>query len=127
MGNLDMAAAGHLVTAQKKKPPSIAATLIDITRRMSLVALTLAIVMSVIYFPYSTDSPLTAAEQSDLQKYYDTAYQKEEASAEEKGDSEYVRMAKQSAEKADGLGNIRTFAKDFNLLEYIVLNLGSVR
>jgi len=61
MGNPEMAAAGHLIAAQKKKRPSIAATLIDITWRMSLVALTLAIVMSVIYFPYSTDSAPDAA------------------------------------------------------------------
>ena len=55
-----MSAAGHLIAAQKKKPPSVASTLVDITLRMSLVALTLAVVMSVIYFPYSTDSPLTS-------------------------------------------------------------------
>jgi SAM-dependent methyltransferase len=127
MGNLEMAAAGHLIKAQKRKPPSIASMLVDIAWRMSLVALTLAVVMSAIYFPYSTDSPLSAAEQSDLQKYYATAYQKEEASAEEKGDSDYVRMAKVAAEKADVLGNIRAFAKGFNLMDKKVLDIGAGR
>ena len=65
------------------------AILLDITRRISLVALTLMVVMALIYFPYSTDLPLSAAEQSDLQKYYATAYQKEETGAEE--NSDYVR------------------------------------
>src|SRR5260370_9609222 len=101
----------------KKKLPSVAGTLLDIVLRISLVALTVVGVMSVIYFPYSTDSPLSAAEQADLQKYYATAYQSQDTSAEEKGDSDYVRMAKEMSEKADVLGNIQAFAKHFGLMD----------
>src|SRR5713101_7573230 len=100
MGKLEMATADHSavpVTAQKRNPPSIAGMLLDIAWRMSLVALALAGVMSVIYFPYSTDVPLSAAEQSDLQKYYATAYRNESTSVDEQGDSDYVRAAKEAA------------------------------
>ena len=111
----------------KKTAPSLAGTLFDVILRISLVALTLAIVMSLIYFPYSTDSPLSAAEQADLQKYYATAYQSPDASAEEKGDSDYVRMAKEMSEKADVLGNIQAFVKYFGLMDKKVLDIGAGR
>ena len=105
--------------------PSLASMLFDIARQMSLVAIVLVGVMSVIYFPYATDSPLTAAEQADLQKYYATAYQ-EEAKADE-GDSDYVKGTKEAAEKADVLGNIRAFVKYFGLTDKKVLDIGAGR
>src|SRR5260370_6056696 len=111
----------------KKKAPSVAGMLFDIVLRISLVALTLLGVMSLIYFPYSTDSPLSAAEQADLQKYYATAYQSQDTSAEENGDSSYVRMAKEMSEKADVLGNIQAFVKVFGLTDKKVLDIGAGR
>ncbi len=101
--------------------------LLDIARRMSVVALTLIGLMSFVYFPYSTDSPLSAAEQSDLQKYYATAYQNGETDGGEKDDSDYVRMAKEAAEKADVPGNIRAFVKYFGLQDKKVLDIGAGR
>ncbi len=115
------------VAAQAAKLPSVAGMLLDIVLRIALVALTLAGAMSIIYFPYSTDSPLSAAEQADLQKYYATAYQTQETSAEEKGDSDYVRMAKEMSEKADVLGNIQAFVKYFGLTDKKVLDIGAGR
>ena len=111
----------------KRKPPSVAGMLLDIARRLTLVTLGLMTVMSAIYFPYSTDLALSASEQVELQKYYATAYQKEEANAGQEGDSDYVRMAKEAAEKADVLGNIQAFAKHFNLLDKKVLDIGAGR
>ena len=107
------------------KPPGIIAILVDITWRLSLVALTLLVVMSLLYFPYSTDLPLSAAEQADLQKYYATAYQKEDAGAEE--NSDYVRAAKDAAEKANVLGNIQAFVQAFKLTDKKVLDIGAGR
>ena len=100
--------------------------LLDIAWRMSLVAVALSAVASVIYFPYSTDLPLSAAEQQDLQKIYATAYQKEGTGGEE-GDSDYVKMAQVAAEKADVLGNIRAFATSFKLMDKKVLDIGAGR
>ena len=84
-------------------------------------------VTSVVYFPYSTDSPLSAVEQSDLQKYYATAYQKGESDAAGKDDSDYVLAAKKAAEKVDILGNIRAFVKYFGLQDKKVLDIGAGR
>ncbi|HTM48533.1 MAG TPA: class I SAM-dependent methyltransferase [Bryobacteraceae bacterium] len=91
------------------------------------VALILLIGASIIYFPYHTDSPLSSAEQAELTRYYATAYQKADLGAAEKDDSEYVRMAKEGAEKADVLGNIRAFVRHFNLQEKRVLDIGAGR
>jgi SAM-dependent methyltransferase len=115
------------VAPARKPRPSLARELLDIGLRISLVALTLVIAASIIYFPYDTDAPLSSAEQAELNRYYATAYQKADQGAAEKDDSEYVRLAKEAAEKADVLGNIRAFANSFNLHDKKVLDIGAGR
>ena len=111
----------------KRNRPSLARDLLDIAWRFSLVALTLLVVTSVIYFPYDTDSPLSASEQAELQKYYATAYQKGESDSAEKDDSDYVRAAKEAADRSDVLGIIRAFVKGFALQDKKVLDIGAGR
>jgi SAM-dependent methyltransferase len=116
-----------VASAPQRDRPSLARELLDLARVIVLVALALLVVVSVVYFPYSTDSPLSAAEQADLQRYYATAYQKGASEAAGEDDSEYVRAAQKAAEKVDIPGNIRAFVKVFGLQDKKVLDIGAGR
>src|SRR5258708_38014021 len=100
-------------------------TLFDIGRRLLLVAVAMASILSVAYFPWSSDKPLTAAEQAELQKFYKTAYQ--QPAVEEKQDTEYVRIAETQADQQDVKGNVLKFARENGLLDKKVLDIGAGR
>ena len=109
------------------KGSGVAFMLLDIARRILLVAVALVTATALVYFPYSTDSPLSAAEQAELQKYYADAFQEPNKSAGEDDDTEYVRGTKEAAEKVDVMGNIQAFVKYFVLRDKKVLDIGAGR
>ena len=117
---------GVASTPQRDRP-SLVRELLDLARVILLVAVALLVLVSVVYFPYSTDSPLSAAEQVGLQEYYATAYQKGASEAAGEDDSEYVRAARKAADKVDIPGNIRAFVKVFGLQDKKVLDIGAGR
>jgi hypothetical protein len=73
--------------------------LVDIARRIAVITLVATALLSLIFFPWSTDEPLTAADQSELEKYYAVAYAKPSESAKDDENSLYVKLAKLAAEK----------------------------
>jgi SAM-dependent methyltransferase len=94
--------------------------------RICEIALSLIIVLSVAFFPRSSDSPLTTEEQSKLQAYYATAYNKR-TPAEEKEDTRYVQIAQAAAEAFDVVGHVTRFASDYGLADKKVLDIGAGR
>src|ERR1700682_6554526 len=100
----------------KRKPPGLLSIFMDLGVRIPLVALAMAAILSVLWFPYSSDAPLTAAEQADLWKFYSTAYEKP-STAVENEDAEYVKIAQGEADKKDVTGNMVDFARTFGLTE----------
>ena len=100
--------------------------ILDVVWRLPLVALVVAAILSVVFFPWSSDSPLSSSEQKDLQNYYATAYEKQGAAAE-KEDSIYVNIAEEAARKVDVTGHVTEFAADFALQGRKVLDIGAGR
>lgn len=100
--------------------------LLDIAARIAFVALSMALVLSVAFFPYSSDGPLTAKEQADLWKFYATSYEKPAGTAEN-DDAEYVKIAEGEANKADITGRVADFAGAFGLAGKKVLDIGAGR
>jgi ubiquinone/menaquinone biosynthesis C-methylase UbiE len=112
----------------KPKSRSIGADLFDIAKRIGLVGLAVTTVLSLLYFPWSTDNPLTPAEQLELEKYYASAYEEQGAiAAEENEDSAYVRIAKAAAEEDDIKGKVLDFSRTYGLTEKKVLDIGAGR
>jgi len=112
---------------RKKRAPGFVQTFASIARRMALVAVALWVALTVIYFPNSTDAPLSAAELAKLQDYYTMAYAAVDTTTGAKADSDYVRMAQEGADKADVTGNIEAFIKYFGLRDKKVLDIGAGR
>ncbi len=107
------------------KPASAFSILTSIGARIVVVGLSMAAALCLIYFPYSTDAPLTGAAQADLQKYYATAYAKQDAADDE--NSFYVKNAKWQAEQADVPGHVQKFVRQYGLEHGRVLDIGAGR
>ncbi len=107
----------------QRRPVNFAQILADLGLRILLVALVMAGVLTLIFFPYATDAPLTVNEQAELQKYYATAYQK--PPVEEKDDTRYVKIAGEQAGNVDVKGHVLEFARTFGLLKKKVLDIGA--
>src|SRR5271168_1798244 len=91
-----------------------ASMLVDIGWRMGLVGVSLVGILCVVFFPYSTDAPLTSNEQTDLQKYYATAYAKQD-SVEQDENSFYVENARWQADQAGVSGQVGRFVEQYGL------------
>ena len=100
--------------------------LLDIVWRIGLVGVSLVAILCVVFFPYSTDAPLTANEQTDLQKYYATAYAKQD-SMEQDENSFYVENARWQADQADVSGQVGRFVEQYGLRDKSVLDIGAGR
>ena len=109
-----------------KKPASLSAILLDIGIRLLPVTLTIFTALCLIYFPYSTDAPLTTAAQTDLKKYYATAYAKQGSTVEDEN-SFYVTNAKKQADQADIPGYVQKFVRKYGLENGRVLDVGAGR
>jgi SAM-dependent methyltransferase len=109
----------------KRKAPSLFAAFADILGRIVGVAFAMAAILSLLFFPWSTDGPLTQAERADLQKFYSTAYDK--PVPEEKEDTRYVKIAEEEANRLDVTGIVSNFAHTFGLEDKKVLDIGSGR
>jgi len=84
----------------------------------------MAVVLSILCFPYSSDAPLTAQEQADLWKFYAAAYQQP---IDTSNDSEYTKIAKEAADKSDVTGALADFVGAFGLANKKVLDIGAGR
>ncbi len=88
-----------------------------------------SLILSLLHFPYDTDTPLTPEEIKAARKYYTEAYQR--PTTEEKGNSEYetkyLRVAQAAAEGARIEDRVREFVRRFNLSDRPVLEIGSGR
>lgn len=105
---------------------SLLGILRDLTLRITGVGLAMAAVLSVLFFPYDSDAPLSPKEQADLRKYYATAY---DAAAKEDtaDDTRYVSMAEAQAKKKGVMESVQSFAGAFGLQDKKVLDIGSGR
>jgi SAM-dependent methyltransferase len=112
--------------AAKRQPPSLVSIFKDLGIRLPLVAVAMAGILSVLCFPYSTDAPLTAAEQADLRKFYATAYEKP-TGAEANDDSAYVEIAEGEANKKGVTPSMVEFVNAFGLSGKKVLDIGAGR
>ena len=89
----------------------------------------LAVVLSVIHFPYHVDAPLSQPEIEAAQKYYTEAYRKPAANSEAKSEYEtkYLRFAEAAAKDENIEEQVTAFVKHFNLKNLRVLEIGSGR
>lgn len=110
--------------AAKRKPAGFGPILLDLAVRIGAVALAMAILLAVIFYPRSTDAPLTAAEQAELRTFYATAYDKP---VEDKEDTRYVQIAEQEADRLDVRGHVDQFAHAFGLMDKKALDIGAGR
>jgi len=108
----------------KRTPPGLASILGDVGILICSVALVMAVVLSILCFPYSSDAPLTAQEQADLWKFYAAAYQQP---IDTSNDSEYTKIAKEAADKSDVTGALADFVGAFGLGNKKVLDIGAGR
>jgi SAM-dependent methyltransferase len=113
--------------ARKRAPQSIAGMLAEIGGRTLLVAAVMAGTLSLIYFPWDADGPLTKAELADLEKYYATAYANQGKTEEDPVNSDYVRIAESFASGANVAEAVGQFAEMYNLFDKKVLDVGAGR
>jgi len=86
----------------------------------------MAALLSVMFFPRSSDSPLTAAEQTNLQTFYATAYDKQGV-PETNDDTKYVKLAEEAANQLNVTAYVTDFAREFGLKNKKVLDIGAGR
>jgi SAM-dependent methyltransferase len=86
----------------------------------------MAALLSAMFFPWSSDSPLTAAEQTNLQKFYATAYDKQGV-PETNDDTKYVKLAEAAANRLNVTAYVTDLAKGFGLKNKKVLDIGAGR
>lgn len=101
--------------------------MLDILWRLVLVALVMAALLALAFFPWATDAPLTAANQAELQKYYATAYQQQNAATQPEADSKYVRIAEEAAARLNVKGAVEESARRYSLADKKVLDIGAGR
>lgn len=101
--------------------------LIDIARRISIIALVITAILSAAFFPWSTDSPLTTTEHSTLETYYAVAYSKPDQATGNDDNSPYVKIAKEAAESMNIRGAVRSFVDEYSLRDGKVLDIGAGR
>lgn len=100
---------------------------LDLAKRLSVVALVMAAVLSLAYFPWSSDKPLTVDEQAKLQTYYAKAYEKLGSSTATAKEDNYIRMGEKEAEDQDVKGYVAKFAATYGLKDRKVLDIGAGR
>jgi len=100
--------------------------LLDIGIRIAVVTVVIGFLLAVLFFPYSSDAPLTAKEQALLWKFYATTYEKPKDAAGD-DDARYVNVAKEEADKVDVTGKITDFAAAAGLAGKRVLDIGAGR
>jgi SAM-dependent methyltransferase len=98
-------------------------------KRVTIVALVLAIVLAIIHFPYDVDAPLSEQEVAAAQKFYTEAYQapKLENHAPSEYETEYIRVAQMAAKDKHIEEQVSAFVQRFNLHDRPVLEIGSGR
>lgn len=106
---------------------STSAMMLGILWRRVRVALVMAALLALAFFPWATDAPLTAANQAELQKYYTTAYQQQNAATQPEADSKYVRIAEEAAARLNIKGAVEEFARRYSLADKKVLDIGAGR
>jgi ubiquinone/menaquinone biosynthesis C-methylase UbiE len=111
--------------AVRRQPPTFGAIFAAIGIRILSTAAVMTALVSLIFFPWATDAPLTPNQQADLQKHYATAYEK--ATTAESEDSVYVKTAREAAEKSDVKGNVAWFVRKYGLADKAILDVGAGR
>lgn len=115
-------------TIARREPVTNTAILLDLAKRLAVVAFVMAAVLSLVFFPWSTDQPLKPEDQAKLQAYYAKAYEEMKTSpVVEKEDTEYIRIAEQAAKDQDVVGTMAKFAEAFHLKDKKVLDVGAGR
>jgi SAM-dependent methyltransferase len=115
-------------TATARKKPGDLDILLDLAKRLFIVTFVMAAVLSLLCFPWSSDQPLTAAEQAKTQAYYAKAYENLGASTTtEPENTDYIRMGQKEAEDQDVKGYVTKFASAYHLKDKKVLDIGAGR
>jgi SAM-dependent methyltransferase len=96
---------------------------------LTVAALLIIVIISVIHFPFDVDAPLTQQEIEAARKYYTEAYQKpvNENQVKSEYETEYLRVAHAAAEAFRIEEQVSAFVKHFNLSDRPVLEIGSGR
>jgi SAM-dependent methyltransferase len=89
---------------------------LSLTMRLLAVALSMAALLTLCFFPRTSDAPLTATQKAELQRYYDTEFP-------EQGDPS---SAEESWHKIV-TGRVGQFAREYSLGTKKVLDVGSGR
>src|SRR5579871_2774977 len=110
----------------RRTSPSWLSIFMDLGIRIPMVAAIMGAILAVIFFPYSTDAPLSVAEQAELRTFYATAYEKP-TSAEPGDDSLYVNIAAEAAEGEHITQRVAEFAQTYGLADKKVLDIGAGR
>jgi SAM-dependent methyltransferase len=114
-------------TTRKRAQQGIPGMLADIFGRIFVIGLVMAGTLSVLYFPWDKDGPLTKQEMAELEKYYKSAYSAEAKTAEEPENAEYVRIAEAAANEAKVKESVEYFTKTYGLQGKKVLDVGAGR
>ncbi|HUS05769.1 MAG TPA: methyltransferase domain-containing protein [Bryobacteraceae bacterium] len=93
-----------------------------VPKALAFVYLPFVAVLTLIYFPYDTDRPDSAAAASVRRSYYEAAYK---GSAPGRRGIDYEEAARASAASNDLIGKVRKFVHDHNLTGKRVLDVGS--
>lgn len=92
-------------------------------------ALIIIVVNSILHFPYDVDAPLSQQQVEAARKYYMEAYQKPvtEKQVESEYETKYIRVAEAEAKRFHIEEQVDAFVKRFNLSDRSVLEIGSGR
>ena len=92
-------------------------------------ALIIIVVNSILHFPYDVDAPLSQQQVEAARKYYMEAYQKPvtEKQVESEYETKYIRVAEIEAKRFHIEEQVDAFVKRFNLSDRSVLEIGSGR
>jgi SAM-dependent methyltransferase len=95
----------------------------------TIAGLGFTMIVAVIHFPYHTDAPLTRLELEAAKKYYTEAYAQPglESQTKSEYETEYLRVARATAEAFRIEEQVRAFVQRFNLSDRPVLEIGSGR
>jgi SAM-dependent methyltransferase len=92
-------------------------------------ALIIIVVNSILHFPYDVDVPLSQQQVEAARKYYTEAYRKPASENQERSEYEtkYIRVAEAAANDFRIEEQVSAFVKRFNLSDQPVLEIGSGR
>jgi SAM-dependent methyltransferase len=97
--------------------------------RVGVVYIGIAVLISVLHFPFDVDEPLSQEQVEAARKYYTEAYEKPVSDTQQTTDYEtkYLRVAAAAAKEYRIEEQVSSFVSQFNLSDRAVLEVGSGR